>query len=416
MELRYALLHIRRSPVKCLAIAAVSFVFVLLILLMHIVLNNQQQELDTVLDTMPITAVISDIYGTTYDGLTITPIYVDLLYNEQSNLAPFIKDPCIKRGIQCAVVDESGASLPSLDTTKLVGITSLAADPLLREENGVTIRYEEGYDDGILSTEKRVCLMNQALIDAMGHRPDTLYLDFTQVTEARRQEVDRFGKPMPGGEDVGIIALTVVGVVDGGIPDAIYCPWAITKGIDTAIYANYTANSMSFTVGDNRRLNDLKQMLSGYIDSVLPGYSGGGGSFDAVALTIQDGEFVRVVGPLERSINFISAVLPLLLVLAVGIGFLASFLFIRNRKPEFAIMRSLGARSKRVFLTAFVEQLMLCFAGSALALLLVGIFGGIRWQGALYALLFFVCFMAGSTVSVLRILSINVMAIMKAKE
>ena len=63
--------------------------------------------------------------------------------------------------------------------------------------------------------------------------------------------------------------------------------------------------------------------------------------------------------------------IPIMLILFGVIGFMVSYLLIRHRLNELAIMRSIGAGKLGVFLSFFIEQLILFIIG----LLPVIIFG-----------------------------------------
>lgn len=423
MAIQYAFRHIRRDWRRGLAILAVSLSLALLISTLSSAERRQLNQIDATMRDTPVRAVVSDVYGYRLDDLHILPIYIDVLSDPNSNIAQHLKDLCVKRAIYCRAVDSSGENLPLPSTTKLIGITRLAADPMLSEDNGTTVAFFEGYSEEFLLGDTPVCLVNQDMLGVLGDAK-TVRLDFTEAVDARRMRIEEEkarGATLPGGEDVGVVELTIIGTISGGISDALYCPWAVIRPIDERILGYALGDSMSFTVRDNYRLNELKIFLRGYFVQTTPGFSEGGGGapkvdMPPVALTIRDGDLVRVISPLERSVAFLKVIIPLLLCLSIGIGFLASYLCIRSRKAEFALMRSMGTAKGAVFAAVFIEQLALCAAGCAVGFGVVAATNNITSQGALWSSVFLVCFMLGASFSVWRIIRVNVMSAMKAKE
>lgn len=417
MPWNYAIKHMRRSPGKSMAIVLLAMAFVVLLLSLRFALDSQQAELTHMMEEHRVEAVASNVFGTKFDNLNINDLYITLLRNEDSTIAPFIKEICFKRSINCRVQDASGAELPSLSTSKLIGITRPSADSLLAEET-ISIEYLGDYAADLFAQNEPICLVSEELYAQLGEA-EVVHLDFSEVValqQALAEEMAKQDTPILGGNDVGIIELRIAGIVQGGIPGNIYCPWNIITGLDEQINGLVRTDSLSFAVADNRRLNELKELLRHYFLEVTPGMSVDPSNPPPPALTIRDAELVRVVSPLERSILFLQAILPVLLVLAVGIGFLASFLFIRNRRQEFAIMRSLGTKKHSVFLASFGEQLLLSLLGVLLGVGVMAALGRVTWDALLYGLLFLACFLAGSAVAVIRLVSVNVMLTMKAKE
>jgi ABC-type antimicrobial peptide transport system permease subunit len=108
---------------------------------------------------------------------------------------------------------------------------------------------------------------------------------------------------------------------------------------------------------------------------------------------------------------------PVIFVLSAAIGFIACMLFVRNRKPEFANMRSMGTSKGLVFMEAFFEQALLGVSGVVIGVCIYFILHGLEASLEVMDILtFFACYLAGASVAVINITRINVMKIMKAKE
>jgi ABC-type antimicrobial peptide transport system permease subunit len=92
-------------------------------------------------------------------------------------------------------------------------------------------------------------------------------------------------------------------------------------------------------------------------------------------------------------------------------------LSIRNRKAEFAVMRSMGASGGYVFYISFIEQAVLCLIGALIGVLvsLIG-FKQLSATQINKVLIFIGCYLAGTAIEALRIASVKVMKIMKAND
>jgi ABC-type lipoprotein export system ATPase subunit len=90
---------------------------------------------------------------------------------------------------------------------------------------------------------------------------------------------------------------------------------------------------------------------------------------------------------------------PIIFILSASIGFIACMLFIRNRKPEFANMRSLGTSKGLVFTEAFFEQSLFGITGTLIG---IGIYFILHGSGAKFIaqdiLIFIACYLAGAIV------------------
>ena len=116
---------------------------------------------------------------------------------------------------------------------------------------------------------------------------------------------------------------------------------------------------------------------------------------------------------IDRNIKMLQTVLPLLNILTIGIGFFVSYVFIRNRKHEFALMASLGTGKKKVFLLVFFELALLIITGITLGTVFyMMIENQSAIENVLVNFVFFLCFMVGAAVAIVRILSTNVISML----
>lgn len=419
MAVRYALLHIRRNRLKSVAILLVSLTFVALILALCAIQDSQQRRLEDTLATLPVPAIVTDIYGARSDHLALSEVYIDGILRTDSKLAPYIQFPSVRRGLDCRLSDASGVLLSELTKLKLIGTTGLSSDPMFSADNGINLEYFAGYDESVWLGQEKVCFVNEKLFVQLGDGVNSIHVDFSELVEQRKMDIEvgaKAGVSLPGGEDVDLQELKIAGIIHGGSPSNILCPWEIVHSVDQRIYGYPTADAAAFLVADNRKINELKDILPIYFSKASPDATVNPLDPPAPALVIHDATLVRVVSPIERNIQFITVILPILLALSLGIGFLTSYLHMRTRLTEFALMRSLGTQKAKVFLSAIFEQGMLSGVGVALGLIAAALLSALSIRPLAFCALFFIYFVTGACIAAARLVSVNVMDTMKTVE
>ena len=119
---------------------------------------------------------------------------------------------------------------------------------------------------------------------------------------------------------------------------------------------------------------------------------------------------------MDNYIKLMEILTPIMIILFGVIGFMVSYLLIRHRINELAIMRCMGARKVTVFLSFFIEQLILFITG----LIPVLIFGVVLPQYFTYygaSLGFFVIsYLAGTGLALIYLGKVNLLDILFSKE
>jgi hypothetical protein len=169
------------------------------------------------------------------------------------------------------------------------------------------------------------------------------------------------------------------------------------------------ANALSAVVIGNENLLRFKGSAWMHFSRVRP-------VFDSrpFAMTIYDTEYYDIAIPLMQNIIFVNAAVPFIYVISVCVGFVASFLIIRRRKQEFAIMRSVGFNRFKIFFGALSEQAILAVLGAGLGALLVMLSWG--YLSLTEPAIFLGCYMVGAAVSSVRAAGTDVLKILSEKE
>lgn len=156
-------------------------------------------------------------------------------------------------------------------------------------------------------------------------------------------------------------------------------------------------DSAGFVLKDSGRLSEFKDWLSGHYDQA------GGVRNYRKWVVVDDKALYDTLDQLTRHIGYMDLIYPVILLLAAGIGFIASTLLLRNRMDEIAVLRSLGSGRLRIFLSFFLESVMLSIPGTAAGLLIS--FAILRgWQTAFWqnAALLAVCYYLGAAAAILQ--------------
>jgi ABC-type lipoprotein release transport system permease subunit len=217
------------------------------------------------------------------------------------------------------------------------------------------------------------------------------------------------------------IDLRVVGsYVKAGKEDNIYCPLSYyispslllsgETGADTL--RRYSFTSASFTLKSGENLSGFKEYLR------ERGYSEVNKIHKIRSfLIIEDKSFLSTQSSMSQRMWYIERTFPVIY-LAVGLlGGLIPFILIQQRKREIAVMRGQGAARKTAFFSMFLEQALLCAAGTAVGF--AGwqvIAGGFTPAGMALTGAYVLCWLIGASVSLGHINNSAVRAILKAEE
>lgn len=179
-----------------------------------------------------------------------------------------------------------------------------------------------------------------------------------------------------------------------------------------------TIKDQLFTTDINYRLKntDNLKLLKSKLEAEEI-YSVGIWSSSRVSFVMEDAQLVETVNSYENGRSFMINLQYIIFLLIFLIGFVATYLAMRSRVSEMAIMRSLGTGSKRVFLIFFLEQTILAVSGMVLGIIVsFAYYGEIHLQEILMVVLFLVFFLGGSVISILQMNKKNVLKILSTAE
>ena len=127
-----------------------------------------------------------------------------------------------------------------------------------------------------------------------------------------------------------------------------------------------------------------------------------------MALKIYDEQYRATVAALEQNIQRTALLVPLILLVSLGVGFLVSVLATRSERRTYALMRTLGMTRGRLFGSILREQLLL----PAIAAVLCAVAAG----KPLSALSYLISHTIGCCIAVIRSVRVPPTAILREQE
>lgn len=266
----------------------------------------------------------------------------------------------------------------------LRALGDIVIDPSLRDAKE-SIRWASGYDASIFSGNEMVCLLPARLAWEPG---GTWEIPIGGTT----------------------YTFTVAGVFgskfsSGAGGSVYYCPLHTLQEIYRQKNLMFSYSAMEMDLQHLDRLSDFKSQMKQL------GLQSGN-----TRLVIRDAQLQTITGQIRRQIRMLETLLPILFALVTGVSFALSFLLLRGRRREAAVLRSLGMKRAQVFkafLTETSMQALLGFLpGAGLGYILFG-------PGALqttHLAILFLCYLLGGGVAIWRLSGINVFTVMTARE
>ena len=342
--------------------------------LFYTFMGVKAQEIENAYDVMPVTVVVSNIEGTQTDHLGVHEYLIDYFISERYAymgeyqpipFSSYVKDVCLKTTLYYG--KQSGNALPEASASvlpeeqRLVGITTPDAASELAASEGITIAYFSGGNAELFRSDEPACIVSQGVLNSLEPDADGTYRVSLTVQLA------------PQGTKATAITLKVVGNYTGDA-DAIYCPWNVVASLQKQLDGKITADRLSATVLDNRKLDEFRVLLERHFAEVDPSgrqteiYNSPVLRSQPFAATLHDEALRQTLNELNRNLQMLKRLLPLVIGLELAVGFFLCFFRIQTRKRELAVTRSLGARRSEVLLMLFVETAIWSLLGVILAL------------------------------------------------
>lgn len=354
----YMVKRMIRAPFPCIATVIITFAFTLMLGRLTVTISEQNRQLEAIYDNMRINCVFADPNGKTDDILIINTL-IDVCTSNKYKLSQFISDPLFKRSLNYRT--ETKNSL-------LIGVNSNSLDDRLKD-----------LPNNVFQSCDYVIFVNEHSDFVVGDVVDLI----VRLNETY--------------EEVGF---TVAGTYPGEKSDIIYCPWKVICELAIDLGGQISAESGSFILADNHRLNEFKTEANEYFAKVDISGDGFTNTISYIALLIHDNKFQTTTSAVMHNIKMLYILFPIFYILTLGIGFLVGFLLIRNRYKEFDLLRRVGVKSKIIIGTVLIEQSVSALFGVGLGMILTKKITGV---------LLFMLYILGAFISLLLLFSKSIM-------
>ena len=394
---------IGRHKVKSLLTILMDMLVVFLLHTYLANIANNEKQLAMLPEAIPVNA-----YVTTADGSRQTGIFI------RDKLVQGLLDSAYVDKLQMDVRLKAGVDrvIPGQWHTLnlyLEGVNCVEALGCIKESDVV---WNTGEDASFLQGTEAKCIVSKKLFDRRGWKlGDKVALCEWYYYREDESSPELFANPLQ------TVECEIAGYVDMTgkwderfvVPPDVIVPFHAVRKSYAEEGIPFFASSASFVLSDALCMNAFKQEMKELgFRSVSPTVPDN--SLNGVALNVNDAAFIRTAEHLRQVIDTVRAFFPFLLLLIVGVGYLVTLLLLQSRKNEMALLRSIGLNRRKCFRVFFVDQLTLVItgvvAGSVLSVLIQGNYGG---NSALAGGLVGVCYLAGNSLALWKLLKVSVM-------
>lgn len=395
----YLLKRLQRRPWLSLCSLILTAAMCFLLCFMTGYLQRQEQELEQTKVSFDILCVVTSRDGTRSSGLRMAGMYIGSV-GDTSTLNPHIRDLRITKELTYSSTDLHKTDNTEPRSAPMLGVSSEhCADALDPSVGGDVVYLTEGFYE---STE-RICLVSEEHYRSLKKlQPEVEDGIYTISCLIEDPFINRDNSPEWGR---GRSELTVVGYYKGK-GETIYLPFEGCCDLVGEISGRISCDSISFLAADNLRLEELAQAASEHYGEVVPGMTQN--AQPAYALTIHDEQYRATLATLEQNIRRTQILLPLLLVLGFGMGFLISFLATRGEKRSYALMRTVGLTRGKLLLSIMLEQTLLPLLSAAII--------GAVMSNMIPCLMYLICHCVGCAAVALRAVRVPPTAILREQE
>lgn len=352
--------------------------------------QEQQVRLQEVKKNFEILCVATNLSGNNSTNLKIEPEVVDFVYDPDAGLGDHVKDVRITKRFEydapTVTFEYFGGEMA------VTGVTNPRCAQALDVEQGGYVTWLE---DGFYESSENICLVSQMTYDSLDAPVIPL-----RLTDPVSYKLWR--DPETGSSS---LELRIVGYYTGGGAD-IYIPYGTSQRLLEEITGKGGCDAISFLAADNEGLEELQEAASVKFHSVNPLI--GNTSASTLALTIYDEQYQATVAALEQNIQRTALLLPLILLVSLGVGFLVSVLATRSERMTYALMRTLGMTRQKLFGSIIREQLLLPALAAVLSVLTA--------RKPLPVLGFLICYTIGCGIAVIRSVRVPPTAILREQE
>lgn len=407
---RKAILNIRRHWTKSVLAVATCMLIVVFLFLFFSGLWANLQQLEALPEALPIEAWISNLNGSLRSEILVKDTVIQGLEDSK-----FVKDLDYITQIAVVMGEVSEETASNIDQRDMsfpfgIGVNRMDAFHEIPAEN---FSFKESVGPEVLEGAEPVCVMSEQEMDKLGlSMGDTIRVTLFNTTYPNNNPMKKYNR-------LGVYEVEIIGSFRNSAGETatsnvqLIFPVQWLRDIHTQAGLLFFADSAHFKVENPLELNKFKtQMDELGLMSVI---SEANSTQHGEALIVYDETFVKTATRLKENITLTQLLTPFVVVIVGFLGFVSSYLLLQSRRPEIAIMRSLGLTRKSCFAMLFFESAVLELSGSLLGIVVASLLVDMSVALAVGVVFsFFVVYMAGTAVALIMLGRFSVMQVLSA--
>lgn len=390
--LRNGIVHRNKSMVTCV----LCLLIVLLFQTYAAAISSNRKQLNRLAGALPVQGKILNVQGSQETSLDIREPVV-----RQLQQLPYLYDKLFTARTNAGIGTLAAGETQKALALSVLSANAAAAVPNLSEKE---ITWAAGNGLSFFEQDEEKCVVVKAKMDQNHWKlGDTVSLTQFYYKYGAGYQVNL--------NKLATTSFQIVGVAEpaaneGASYDMIL-PFRTEQGIFQKSGIPFSADSASFYI-EPLKLNVFKQAMQKI--PLLQVAQTAQFSHAGIALAVNDAAFITAASQLRQGMDILMGFFPFILILMVGIGYIASYLLLQDRKNEIAIMRSIGVSGRGCFGMAVIEQLSVALigviAGSALAAVFLS---AAFWMLLTGPALVLCCYIAGTCAAMRRAGRVSVM-------
>lgn len=371
-------------------------------------LETNLRQLGALPAAIPIEARINNLNGTLSSGMMIRESVIDAL--DQS---AYVADLDYTAELTATIgeMSEDEATDAGVFTFPLcLGVNRAEAYPDLTSGEAL---FTQSTGSDVLSGTEPVCVMRKQELDEQGFvLGDKVQMTLFNITYPGDNAMRKF-------HQLGVYEVAIVGSFDPMKSESSARPAQVIFPVGwlRAIYAEkdvmFFADSAHFMVAHPLELNRFKAEMEKV--GLLPVISQANSTQRGTSLTVNDETFIKAATRLKESITMQRMLMPFVILIVGLLGFVVSNLLLQSRRPEIAIMRSLGVTQKSCFVMLLFESAILELSGNLAGIVAASLLVDVSVAlGFAVVVSFFAVYMAGTAVALVLLGRFSVMQVLTA--
>lgn len=347
----------KRRKTAGLITVGICIMLVLLLNLYFQSIRSYQTQLSDLAENVPIFCQITNLNGTMVNGLFISEHTVAAL--EQSDQ---VKDLSYMTVMMAGEGDFKDIDYSKHLNLHVVGANKAEAVGELTDD---MIDMDSEEIDTFFASDRKECIVNKNVLAKRGWKiGDRITLKcyyYDPASEFRKIEIH----PMGGTTDVTIAGtMEEIAGKTNAVRTDIVIPVKTAWNLFRQSGLTFFADTVTFHVAAPLQLNAFKEEMRAI--GLMETSKEAGDSYTGRALVTRDAEFIAGATDLQHSITLLQSFFPVVCILVLLIGYVASYLSGNNRKEDFALLRLHGVKKRKASLFFLAEQMILVLAGNLL--------------------------------------------------